>query len=632
MKGIKIRVNDQRLILFAHERSSRRKLYEDRFAVITRYVRLPLNSCGTLPDTSRPRFTQEMPEMPEVPDKFEIANYLRETGSLLSAKGENQFKARAYLRGAKAIEASQADIGKLVKEQSLTMIPGIGHSLAKTIEEIYQSGESHLLHHLKEEMPPGTIELSKVPGLTLEKIRKLSSTLGIKTVEELENACRQGLVREIPGFAARSERALLGKIEMMKSKTSAILLVDAMEIADEVSAYLRSSVRSIEVEVTGEIRRWHEAVERIQLVAKTGRKDAALKALQRFPLVIKVAESRDDYSQVILSNGLAMELFLTNSMPLKMLETTGTQHFHYLQKFAKRKGFTLTGDGFHSKTSSVVVRSEENVYSKLGLSFIPPELREGDGEFKDASHDDFSDLIRITDIQGMTHCHSTFSDGRHSIEQMARAAERMGMKYITITDHSPTAHYAGGLTVDRLKEQWEEIEKVQEKVSIKILKGTECDILADGALDYPDEILEQFDVIIASIHVRYRQNEESMTKRLLSGLRNPHFKIWGHPLGRLVLRRDPIPCNVEKILDAIQDSPVAIEINGDPYRLDLEPKWAKLARERGLKFIISTDAHATSDLQNLKFGIHQARRAGIRRAEVLNAQSFSKFKKTVKPG
>jgi DNA polymerase (family X) len=567
-----------------------------------------------------------------MPDKFEIANYLRETGLLLSAKGENQFKARAYLRGAKAIEASQADIGKLIKEHTLTMIPGIGDSLAKTIEEIYKSGESRLLHHLKEEMPAGTIELSRVPGLTLEKIRILSSTLGIKTVEELEVACRQERVREIPGFAARSERALLGKIEMMKSKTSAILLVDAIEIADEVTSYLRSSVRAIEVEVTGEIRRWHEAVDRIQLVAKTGRYEAALKAFQKFPLVIKIVETGNDYAKVILSNGLTMELFLTNSMPLKLLETTSPEHFAHLKKVAKRKGFTLTAESFHSKTSSVVVRTEENVYSKLGLSYIPPELREDDGEIKEASHDDFSDLIKITDIQGMTHCHSTYSDGRHTIEQMARAAERMGMKYITITDHSPTAHYAGGLMVDRLKEQWEEIERVQEKVNIKLLKGTECDILADGALDYPDEILEQFDIVIASIHARYRQNEASMTKRLLAGLRNPHFKIWGHPLGRLVLRRDPIPCNVEKILDAIQDSPVAIEINGDPYRLDLEPQWAKLARERGLKFIISTDAHATSDLQNLKFGIHQARRAGIRRSDVLNAQSFEKFKKLVIPG
>ncbi len=392
-----------------------------------------------------------------MPDKFEIANYLRETGLLLSAKGENQFKARAYLRGAKALEATQADIGKLIEEQTLTLIPGIGDSLAKTIEEIYQSGKSSVLHHLKEEMPQGTVELSRIPGLTLEKIRLLSSQLGIRTVDELETACRQERVREIAGFAPRSERALLGKIERMKAKSTAILLVDAMEVADEMISYLRSSQRSLEIEVTGEVRRWHEAVECIQLVAQTEKYAATLKAFQKFPLVIKVEQMRDDFARVILSNGIAMELFLTNSLPLKLIETTSTQHFAHLQKLAKRKGFVLTGESFKSKTSSIIVREENNVYSKLGLAFIPPELREDEGEIKEASHHDFSDLIQITDIQGMTHCHSTYSDGRHSIEQMARAAERMGMKYITITDHSPTAHYAGGLMVDRLKEQWEEI-------------------------------------------------------------------------------------------------------------------------------------------------------------------------------
>lgn len=318
-------------------------------------------------------------------------------------------------------------------------------------------------------------------------------------------------------------------------------------------------------------------------------------------------------------------------MPLKLLETTSPAHFLHLQRLAKRKNFSLSDAEFKTKTRHIEIVSEADVYEKLGLAFVPPELREDEGEIELARMDDFSDLLDIDDIQGMTHCHSTYSDGRHSIEQMARAAERMGMKYMTITDHSPTAHYAGGLTVDRLKEQWEEIERVQEKVKIKLLKGTECDILADGAFDYPDEILEQFDVIIASIHSRYKQDEPRMTKRLLNGLRNPHFKIWGHPLGRLVLRRDPIPCDVEKILEAIQDSPVAIEINGDPYRLDLAPNWAKLARDMGFKFVISTDAHATSDLQNLPFGIHQARRAGIRKSQVLNAQSFSTFRKAVKP-
>lgn len=566
-----------------------------------------------------------------MPDKYEIASYLRETGLLLSAKGENQFKARAYLRGAKAIEATQADIGKLIKNDMLTSIPGIGESLAKTIAEIYKSGESKYLGRLKNEVPEGTIELSRIPGLTLEKIEKLTSALGVRTIAELEKACVEERVRLVPGFAARSERALLGKIQRMKLRTSAILLVDALETAEEIISYMRSSVRGLDIEVTGDVRRWHEAVDKIQFVGKPKKVSSAIEAFKKFSLVVEVIESRDDFVSAKLFNELIVELFIAQNMPLKLLGTTSPPHFLHLQRLAKRKNFSLSDAEFKTKTRHIEIVSEADVYEKLGLAFVPPELREDEGEIELARMDDFSDLLDIDDIQGMTHCHSTYSDGRHSIEQMARAAERMGMKYMTITDHSPTAHYAGGLTVDRLKEQWEEIERVQEKVKIKLLKGTECDILADGALDYPDEILEQFDVIIASIHSRYKQDEPRMTKRLLNGLRNPHFKIWGHPLGRLVLRRDPIPCDVEKILEAIQDSPVAIEINGDPYRLDLAPNWAKLARDMGFKFVISTDAHATSDLQNLPFGIHQARRAGIRKSQVLNAQSFSTFRKAVKP-
>lgn len=566
-----------------------------------------------------------------MPDKYEIANYLRETGLLLSAKGENQFKARAYLRGAKAIEATQADIGKLIKDDMLTSIPGIGESLAKTIAEIYQSGESKYLGRLKDEVPEGTIELSRIPGLTLEKIEKLTSALGIRTIAELEQACLEERVRLVPGFAARSERALLGKIQRMKLRSSAILLVDALETAEEIISYMRSSLRGLDIEVTGDVRRWHEAVDKVQFVAKPKKVSSAIDAFKKFPLVVEVIESSEEFVAARLFNELIVEMFIAENMQLKLLETTSPAHFSHLQRLAKSKNISLSDTEFRIKTRHIEVVSEADVYKKLGLAFVPPELREDDGEIELARKDDFSDLLEIEDIQGMTHCHSTYSDGRHSIEQMARAAERMGMKYMTITDHSPTAHYAGGLTVDRLKEQWEEIERVQEKVKIKLLKGTECDILADGALDYPDEILEQFDVIIASIHSRYKQDEPRMTKRLLNGLRNPHFKIWGHPLGRLVLRRDPIPCDVEKILEAIQDSPVAIEINGDPYRLDLAPNWAKIASEMGFKFVISTDAHATSDLQNLPFGIHQARRAGIRKSQVLNAQSFSTFRKAVKP-
>ncbi len=324
-------------------------------------------------------------------------------------------------------------------------------------------------------------------------------------------------------------------------------------------------------------------------------------------------EHSEDAITAISWNAVPLEIHCTKNMALGLVAFTGSsEHFAQLEKRAAHQGLSLSPSAFEQKGKAVSVRNEADVYKNLGLHLVPPEMRQGNNELEMAEDDDFSDLLEIDDIEGMTHCHTTYSDGVNSIEEMARAAEEMGMSYLTITDHSPTAHYAGGLTIDQLKRQWEEIEKVQQTVTIRILKGTECDILSDGRLDYPDEILEQFDVIIASIHSRYRQADEQMTKRLLTALRNPYFKVWGHPLGRILLSRGPIPCDVAMVLEAVRDARVAIEINGDPYRMDLPSQWSKLANQLGFQFIISTDAHSTGNYRNLKYGIHLARRAGIR--------------------
>ncbi|HEV2904769.1 MAG TPA: PHP domain-containing protein, partial [Pyrinomonadaceae bacterium] len=278
------------------------------------------------------------------------------------------------------------------------------------------------------------------------------------------------------------------------------------------------------------------------------------------------------------------------------------------------------------------ITSEEDIYRRLGMQYIPPELREDEGEIEAALAGKLpEDLVRTEDIQGMVHCHTTYSDGKHSVEQMALAAESMGMKYMTITDHSPTAFYAGGVTLDRLQRQWEEIDEVQQKVKVKLLRGTESDIVADGHLDYPDKILEQFDVIVASIHSRYKMDSAKMTKRIVTAMRQPVFKSWGHALGRLIQRRPPFDCDIEKILDVIAESRAAIEVNGDPFRLDMEPRWIREARKRKIKFVISVDAHSTGALNNLKYGVGIARRGWVRRAEVLNTLTVKGFQKAVKP-
>lgn len=275
---------------------------------------------------------------------------------------------------------------------------------------------------------------------------------------------------------------------------------------------------------------------------------------------------------------------------------------------------------------------EPAVYAALGLPFIPPELRDEPAVIDEAdAGDDLADLVTEADVRGLVHCHTVFSDGRHTIEQMARAAEARGAEYLTITDHSPSASYAGGVDVERLKAQWDEIARVQERVGVRLLRGTESDILADGSLDYPADVLASLDVVIASIHVRHKMDAAAMTERLVRAMRQPLFKIWGHALGRLLLRRDPIACDVERVLDVVAESRAAIEINGDPHRLDLEPRWIRAARARGIRFVISTDAHATSELDNVRYGVAMARRGGLRRRDVLNTASAESFAAAVRP-
>ena len=312
--------------------------------------------------------------------------------------------------------------------------------------------------------------------------------------------------------------------------------------------------------------------------------------------------------------------------------TGSKEHYATLVDRARSQGVLMSAEGLRGpKGKALKVGSEGEIYRRLGLEYIAPELRENQGEIEAAAVGSLPETVVAEDIQGMVHCHTTYSDGQNTIEEMARAAEAMGMQYITFTDHSPTASYAGGVKIDRLRAQWEEIDRVQERLRIKLLKGTESDILEYGLLDYPDYILEKFDVIIASIHARHKMNADQMTDRLLRALKLPLFKIWGHPLGRLIESRPPFECRMDEVLDAVAASRAAIEVNGDPRRLDLEPRWIRAARQRGIKFVVSTDAHSLRNLENLPYGVAMARRGWLSRGDILNTLPVDEFMDAVRP-
>jgi DNA polymerase (family X) len=583
-------------------------------------------------------------------DKFAIAAALQEISALLELKGGvNRFKARAYQTGARAVAAIAGDIGRALSENRLTSVPGIGNALASQIRQLHLTGTSSVLDKLKQEFPPGIIELSRVPGLSTSKIAKLHEALGITSIAELQAAAAAGKVRNVAGFGAKTEQGLLEAIadhDRDHKKQKRLHLHYAERVADQVLSYLRTSRDLEEVSIAGSLRRSQETVGTIRLAASSKNPAAVIKHLLRFPLIIKVTEQSESSCTVDLVEAATVSLRVVKSNQFGLAlfwETGSAAHLTKMHDIANRKGFALDREGLkltiktngkslQSRNKPLQIRNEAEVYPLLGMQYVAPELREDAGEIEAALKKTLpAELITLADIKGMIHCHTTYSDGKHSVAEMARAAEAMGMKYLTITDHSPTAFYAGGLKLDRLKLQWEEIDETQEQVKIKLLKGTESDILSDGSLDYPDDVLERFDVVIASIHSRYKMDAEKMTKCLITAMRQPVFKIWGHALGRLIQRRPPFACDVERVLDVIAESRAAIEVNGDPYRLDMEPRWIREARKRKIKFVISVDAHSMGAMNNLKYGIGQARRGWLQRNEVLNTLPLAKFRQAVRP-
>jgi DNA polymerase (family 10) len=569
-------------------------------------------------------------------DRFKIAADLRAIARLLTLKGENPFKVQAYERGASALENLHDDLDGLVKARRLREISGVGTALSAIIEEIYQSGECWLLEQLQQELPAGAGELSELPGLSLKKIIALHDALRVESIAELKSACQEGLVSKVKGFGLKSQAKLLADIEKLETpKEGSLLLHHALEEAERILGHLRACPEVIKADVAGALRRRKETIRQICVVAASDQPRPVLDQFLRYPALAHTDKLDDASCLARLAGGLQAELVIVapNQYVAALHARTGSRrHIAKLQDLARAKAITLFPDTARLKGAKPrSVKSESEIYQRLGLPYIEPELREDQGEIEAASAGTLPQPLTLEDVRGMTHCHTVYSDGRNSIEEMALAAEAMGMAYLTITDHSPSAYYARGVGIDRLRAQWDEIARVQERVKIRLFKGTESDILENGSLDYPDYLLEQFDIIISSIHSRHKMDSDQMTQRLLRALKLPFFKIWGHPLGRLIQSRPPFVCRMEEVLDTIAVSQCAIEVNGDPRRLDLEPRWIRASRDRGIKFIVSTDAHSISGLENVHYGVSAARRGWLTRGEVLNTLDAESFIQAVHP-
>jgi DNA polymerase (family 10) len=571
-------------------------------------------------------------------DRLAIARALLEIGARLGLAGEPTQRARAYERAARALERLAWNLDDLVRERRLTDVPHVGPALAAVITELHRTGRSALLERLRAEQPPGALELSRVPLLGLPRIATLHRELGVDSLPALQAAAEAGRLRDLHGFGERTERRILESLEETGPRPGALLLPDAEDLAERLRANL-AAVPDAEVAVAGALRRTVELTSELVLVAAAPRPEPVIEQLLRFPQVAGIAARAAGGCAVTLTDGLpvALHVVAPGELAAALHHHTGSAaHLAQLDELAAARGLARGPEGLRRVAGCargpIALDDEAALYRALGLPFIPPELRAGEGEVVAAQAGTLPiDLVAPGDLRGAVHCHTVYSDGSGTIEAMARAAEALGLEYLTITDHSPAAHYAGGLTIDRLRAQWDEIAAVQERVSIRLLRGTECDILADGALDYPDAILEQLDVVIASVHARHKMDEERMTQRLLRAMAQPVFKIWGHAQGRMLPSRPPFACRMEEILDRIAESRAAVEINGDPRRLDMMPRWIRAARERGIPFAISSDAHSVGGLANARLGVAMARRGWVRRAEVLNTLPLARFRRTVRP-
>jgi len=575
-------------------------------------------------------------------ENLEIAEVFEEMAEMLRLLQEQQdakwqFKAVAYDRAKRSLEGYPERLEDLARDpkRKLTEIPGIGADLAAKIKELVDTGKCEVHQKLLEKVPRGLLGLLRLQGVGPQKVRLFNSKLGIKNVEELAAAAREGRLRELPGMSEKSEANLLKAIETVQRTAGRFRLDVAYVAAQYLTRHLKEMKGVEEVTPAGSLRRGRETVGDLDLLV-TGR-DPARTAdhLMKFPEIVQVLVKGEDKVSVKLASGMQVDVRLLSREvygAALMYFTGSKEHNVALRERARKRGWKLSEYGLFEGETVLASRTEEEIYQKLGLQWVPPELRENWGEIELAEKGELPKLVELDEICGDLQMHTTASDGRVGAEEMAEAAKKLGYRYILITDHSKAVTIANGLDETRARENIAHIKAVRKKVKdIEIWAGAEVDILGDGKLDYPDDLLKEFDIVLASVHSRMTQPGEEMTARVLKALENPYVRILGHPTGRQILRRDPFPFDLERILAEAKRYGVILELNGNPERLDLSDRNVKLAHDRGMNVIISTDAHSPDQLRFMRYGVITARRGWMEKKHVLNTYPPQKLMASLRP-
>lgn len=554
----------------------------------------------------------------------ELADIFETIANLLEIKGEVIYKILAYRKASDSLRDYGGNVYTVWKEGKLTDIPGIGKAISEKIDELYTTGNLEFLDQLSAEVPPSLAELLQVPDLGPKKVALFWKELGITDLAGLEAAARAGELQKLPGMGQKSEAKIIAGIEALSRRTTRTPLWKAWPAAEELLTKLRE-IPGVERAVAGgSLRRMKETVGDLDLLVAAEDSAPVMEAFTNLPEVLQVIGSGKTKSSVEFNNGLRAQLWVhpPERFGTALQYATGSKdHNVRLRELALKKGLSLSEHSFaRDDESEILCATEEEVYEVLGLPYIPPEAREDRGEVQAALAGQLPNFIELSDVQADLHTHSTWSDGKVPIKEMAIAAKERGYKVLAVTDHSPSLGITQGVTIEDFKDQRAEIDRVQKELgdSILILQGSEVEIKADGTLDYPDEVLAELDIVFASLHVSLRQPREKVTQRLLNAIQNPHVDVIGHPTGRLIPDREGADLDMEAVFAAAVESGVAMEISAHPERLDLNDIHARQAIELGIPLSINTDAHSPGELDLMHFGIATARRGWVEAKHVIN--------------
>ncbi len=577
-------------------------------------------------------------------DKNQIAQIFEEVAVLLALKeNSNSFEARAYENAARAVNALDGDIEQLAREGKLKGTPGLGSTTIKRIEELVNSGHLAFYEELRDTTPPVKLDMLRIQGVGPKKINAIYDQLHVTSLAELEQACRDDRVAHLPGFGKKTQDNILQGLAFLAQHADRFLYPVAEEEAERIRTALTTLPEIVRLQVAGSLRRRRETIGDIDMVVSVA-DDAGDKVgevrrkimdfFTKQPSVQAITGKGETKSSVVLSSGIAMDLRVVkdSQFPNTLHHFTGSKEHHIpLRRRALSMNMTINDYGlFKGKEPDlepVPCKNEADIYAALGMAYIEPELREDMGEIEAAVHGTLPVLVQESDLRGVLHVHSTWSDGHFTIREMAEACIARGFTYLGITDHSKAAAYASGLTEDSLRRQREEIDRLNEEYAgrLRILKGTECDILKDGTLDYADDVLANLEFVVASIHSNFNLSPEEQTQRMLRAISNPYVSIIGHPTGRILLGRAGYTLDMEAVIEAAITHGVCIEINAHPSRLDLDWRLVRRARDKGMKIPINPDAHALVGLDDMRYGIGIARKGWLSAADVLNTMETQKL-------